>query len=190
MKKRDTGRKNEEKSENIAWFTLKKQLGTAVPSCFFKFLFFIWSSITSSHNSNQNRPLFKSTEKPNGKRQILSHQRDAKRLKIAEEDDKIVEKQLAAAVPSCFPKATLLCIDFQKNAKQLPIRAGSCFYGVRGVEKVPKLEIIVVKRWVDCEDIQRTDSEILLLAAAGSTIFKICSRCVFTVYSSLDDNPF
>ena len=75
-------------------------------------------------------------------------------LKLAKEDDKIVEKQLAAAVPRCFPKATLLCIDFQKNAKQLPIRAGSCFDGVQGVKKVPKLERIVVKGWVDCEDIQ------------------------------------
>ena len=112
MKKRDTGRKNEEKSENIAWFTLKNQLGTAVPSCFLKLLFFIWSSITSSHNTNQNRPLFKSSEKPNGKRQILSHQRDAKRLKIVEEDDEIVEKQLPTAVGSCFSKTTLLCTDF------------------------------------------------------------------------------
>ena len=59
-------------------------------------------------------------------------------LNIVEEDDKIVEKQLGAAVPSCFPKATLLCIDFQKNAKQLRIRAGGCFYGVQGVKNGAK----------------------------------------------------
>ena len=79
--------------------------------------------------------IFKNIENPYGKLWILSHQRAAKRLKIAEEDDKIVEKELAAGVPRCFSKATLLCIDFQKNAKQLPIRAGSCFYGVQGVKK-------------------------------------------------------
>ena len=52
-----------------------------------------------------------------------------------EEDDEIVEKQLAAVVPSCFSKATLLYIDFQKNAKQLRTAACSCFYGVRWGEK-------------------------------------------------------
>ena len=71
-----------------------------------------------------------------------------------------------------------------------PFEQAAVLWGPRGEKHVPKLEIIVVKMWVDCEDIRRTDSEILLLAAAGSTIFKIFSRCVFTVYSSFDDNPF
>ena len=69
----------------------------------------------------------KSNEKHNGKQWILSHQGDEKRLEIAEEDDKIVEKQLAAAVGSCFSKATLLCIDCQKSAKQRRSLACSCF---------------------------------------------------------------
>ena len=112
-------------------------------------------------------------------------------LKIAEEDDKIVEKQLAAAVPRCFPKVTLLCIDFQKKGKAAPHCSLQLFlWGPRAEKHVPKLRKNGVGRWVDCEDIQRTDSEILLLAAAGSTIFKIFSRYVFTVYSSFDDNSF
>ena len=69
----------------------------------------------------------KSLEKPNGKQWILSHQGDEKRLEIAEENEKIVEKQLAAAVGSCFSKATLLCVDFHKSAEQLRSRASSCF---------------------------------------------------------------
>jgi len=69
----------------------------------------------------------KSRGKTNGKQLILGHQGDEKRLEIAEEDDKIEVKQLAAAVGSCFSKATLLCIDCQKNAKQLRTAACSCF---------------------------------------------------------------
>ena len=107
--------------------SLKKQLAAAAGSCFPLSLFFTWSSITFSHNTTKNRPIFKSTEKPNGKRWILSHQSDEKRLKIVEDDDKIVEKQLAAAVGSCFSQTTVLCINFHKNAKQLPAAGGSCF---------------------------------------------------------------
>ena len=77
---------------------------------------------------------------------------------------------------------------FSEKCKTAPHSSRQLFYGVQGVKKGAKLKIIVVKRWVDCEDIQRTDSEILLLAATGSTIFKICSRYVFTVYSSFDDD--
>ena len=80
---------------------------------------------------------------------------------------------------------------FSEKGKTAPHCSLQLFLWCPGEEKqVPKLERIAVKRWVDCEDIQRTDSEILLLAAAGSTIFKIFSRYVFTVYSSFDDNYF
>ena len=80
---------------------------------------------------------------------------------------------------------------FLEKRKTAPHCSLQLFLWGQGDEKqVPELERIAVQRWVDCEDIQRTDSEILLLAAAGSTIFKIASRYVFTVYSSFDDNSF
>ena len=41
---------------------------------------------------------------------------------IAEEDDRIVEKQPAAAVASCFSKKAVLGINFRKNAEVLRIR--------------------------------------------------------------------
>ena len=42
----------------------------------------------------------KSSEKPNGKLWILSHQSDEKTLEIVEENDNIVENQLPTAVGS------------------------------------------------------------------------------------------
>ena len=109
-----------------------------------------------------------------------------------EEDDKIVEKTACRCSAKLFSKSNTFMHRFSEKGKTAPhCSLQLVLWGPRGEKQVPKLErIVVVKRWGDCEDIQRTDSEILLLAAAGSTIFKIFSRCVFTVYSSFDDNPF
>ena len=62
----------------------------------------------------------------------MSHQRDANMLKLAKEDDKIVEKQLGAAVPSCFSKASLLCIEFQKMQNSSPFEQAAVFMGSKG----------------------------------------------------------
>ena len=61
---------------------------------------------------------------------------------------------------SCFAVSRTWCIEWMLLKD---------FEPPRGWKEV---KYCVVERWVDCEDIQRIDSEILLLAAAGSTIFK------------------
>ena len=79
-------------------------------------------------------------------------------LQIGKEDERIVEKQLATAVGSCFFRTILLCIDFQKNLKPLPAAVGSCFGPPLGVNKrVPKMEFMGVRMRVDCEDTQRQE---------------------------------
>ena len=48
--------------------------------------------------------------------------------------------------------------QFSQKRKTAPRCSGQLFLGgPRGEKRVPKIEIIVVKRWVDCEDTQRKE---------------------------------
>ena len=72
-----------------------------------------------------------------------------------------------------FQKQHFYASIFRKKGKTAPHCSLQLFlWGPEEEKHVPKLERIAVKRWVDCEEIQRTDSEILLLAAVGSTFSK------------------
>ena len=146
MKKWDTGRKNEEKSEKFAWCTLKKQRGTAVASVFFQIAVFQRSSITSSHNTSKNRPIRKSIEKQMENNGFWATKAMKRRSRLLKRTTILSKNSLPLQWGAVFQKQHFYVSIVRKAQNSAGAQPAAVFRRSKGWKNVPKIQTFVVER--------------------------------------------